>query len=243
MSISLSQVSKSFEEIPVIKNVTLDIPLGKICCLLGPSGSGKTTLIRLMIGAIHSDQGTIRFQDVTMPNKSLLTTIGFMPQNDALYTDLSAEANLIFFGRLYKIDKAQLKSRIDEVLLMVDLESHRKKLVANFSGGMKKRLSLAVALLHSPSFLFLDEPTVGIDPVLRRTIWNKFHEIKQSGTTIIISTHVMDEVLECEKAALLYDGSIIEYDDVTRLIEKTQNGRIEELFFNAATNLKVGDDK
>jgi ABC-2 type transport system ATP-binding protein len=240
MDIQVSHVSKSFDQKKVIKDITFTIPTGEICCLLGPSGSGKTTLIRLMIGAITVDEGTIQFADVQMPNMNMLKKVGYMPQNDALYNDLSAEANLHFFGGLYHIDKRKLENRIDEVLAIVGLTEHRRKLVVNFSGGMKKRLSLATAILHSPKILFLDEPTVGIDPVLRRTIWNQFQLIKDSGTTIIVSTHVMDEVTECDKAALIYNGSLIEYDTVTNLLEKTENGRVEELFFIASTESKGG---
>ena len=240
MEIQVSHVRKSFNHKQVINDITFSIPSGEICCLLGPSGSGKTTLIRLMIGAITADQGTIQFENVLMPNMKMLKKVGFMPQNDALYDDLSADANLKFFGGLYHMDKSKLENRIDEVLAIVDLTEHRRKLVRNFSGGMKKRLSLAVAILHSPKILFLDEPTVGIDPVLRRTIWDQFQVIENSGTTIIVSTHVMDEVTECDKAALIYNGSLIEYDTVTNLLKKTENGRVEELFFIASSESKGG---
>ncbi|MDX5474781.1 MAG: ABC transporter ATP-binding protein [Bacillaceae bacterium] len=240
MDIQVSHVSKSFDQKQVIKDITFTISAGEICCLLGPSGSGKTTLIRLMIGAITADQGTIQCADVEMPNMNMLKKVGFMPQNDALYDDLSAEANLHFFGGLYHMDKHKLAKRMDEVLAIVDLTEHRKKLVKHFSGGMKKRLSLAAAILHSPKILFLDEPTVGIDPVLRRKIWDQFQVIKKSGTTIIVSTHVMDEVTECDKAALIYNGSLIEYDDVTNLLEKTKTGRVEELFFIASSKSEGG---
>jgi ABC-2 type transport system ATP-binding protein len=240
MDIQVSHVSKSFDQKQVIKDITFTIPAGEICCLLGPSGSGKTTMIRLMIGAIAPDNGTIYFADVQMPNLNMFRKIGFMPQNDALYDDLSAEANLRFFAGLYQLDKSKLIKRIDEVLALVDLTDHRKKLVKNFSGGMKKRLSLAAAILHHPEVLFLDEPTVGVDPVLRRRIWDQFQEIKKSGTTIIVSTHVMDEVTECDKAALIYNGSLIEYDAVNNLLEKTENGRVEELFFIASRESEGG---
>lgn len=234
MDIQLSHVSKSFGDNQVIRDMSFTIPTADICCLLGPSGSGKTTLIRLMIGALAADRGTIHFQDTAMPNMDILKRLGFMPQNDALYEDLSAEGNLKFFGGLYHIPKRTLQTRIDEVLAIVDLTDHRKKLVKLFSGGMKKRLSLAIAILHEPDILFLDEPTAGIDPVLRRKIWQQFQAFKAHGTTIIVSTHVMDEVVECDKAALLYNGALIEYDTVDALLNKTDSGRIEELFFAAA---------
>ncbi|WP_409290613.1 ABC transporter ATP-binding protein [Peribacillus sp. SCS-37] len=234
MDIHVSHISKRFNQTQVLNDITFTIPAGEICGLLGPSGSGKTTLIRLMIGAITPEQGTIHFGDVQMPNMDMLKKVGFMPQNDALYDDLSAEDNLHFFGGLYQMEKRQLKERMDEVLAVVDLQEQRRKLVKHYSGGMKKRLSLAAALIHSPKILFLDEPTVGIDPMLRQTIWKQFQEIKKMGTTIIVSTHVMDEVTECDKAALLYNGALIEYDRVTHLLDKTENGRVEELFLTAS---------
>ncbi|WP_404335081.1 ABC transporter ATP-binding protein [Planococcus rifietoensis] len=234
MDIQLSHVNKSFGDASVIKDVSFTIAAGEICCLLGPSGSGKTTLIRLMIGALPADSGTIQFGDTEMPNMAILKRLGFMPQNDALYEDLSAQGNLKFFGGLYSIQKRTLDARIKDVLDMVELTGHKHKLVKNFSGGMKKRLSLAIAILHEPDILFLDEPTAGIDPVLRRKIWEQFQSLKAQGTTIIVSTHVMDEVIECDKGALLYNGKLIEYDTVDRLLEKTDSGRIEDLFFAAS---------
>lgn len=234
MDIQLSHVNKSFGDASVIKDVSFTIAAGEICCLLGPSGSGKTTLIRLMIGALPADSGTIQFGDTEMPNMAILKRLGFMPQNDALYEDLSAQGNLKFFGGLYSIQKRTLDARIKDVLDMVELTGHKHKLVKNFSGGMKKRLSLAIAILHEPDILFLDEPTAGIDPVLRRKIWEQFQSLKAQGTTIIVSTHVMDEVIECDKGALLYNGKLIEYDTVDRLLEKTDSGHIEDLFFAAS---------
>lgn len=231
--IIVKNLHKSFGKHAVIQGISMNIPSSEICCLLGPSGSGKTTLLRLMIGAIAADKGSVQFDDVTMPNLALLHDIGFMPQNDALYDDLSAEDNLRFFGGLQQMKKAQLETRITDVLALVELTAHRKKHVRDFSGGMKKRLSLAASILHSPKVLFLDEPTVGIDPVLKRSIWNQFQELKRAGTTIIVSTHVMDEVTECDKAALLYNGRLIAYDTVQTLLANTKSGKVEELFIMA----------
>jgi len=233
MDILFSDVSKRFGKNPVIKNMTLAIASGETICLLGPSGSGKTTTIRLLIGAIMADSGFISMGGEKVPSRSLLRKIGFMPQSDALYDDLSGEDNLKFFAELYGMKKNAVKKRVDETLALVDLSEERKKIVRHYSGGMKKRLSLAASLIHEPEVLLLDEPTVGIDPILRRAVWGELHKLGQAGKTIIVSTHVMDEVAQCEKAALIYNGKLIEYGAVGGLMQKTQ-GKIEELFFMAA---------
>jgi len=236
MDIEVTNVYKSFDKKPVINDLTFFIKSGDIICLLGPSGAGKTTTIRLLIGAIPADKGEIRFGSTIVPNLKLLQKIGFMPQNDAMYDDLSGEDNLKFFAGLYGMKKNDRTKRINEALDLVELTDDRKKFVRNYSGGMKKRLSLATALLHEPDVLLLDEPTVGIDPVLRRSIWNQFKEIKKSGRTLIVSTHVMEEVTECDKAALIYNGKLINYDTVQNLLAQTKNGKVEDLFFAAAEN-------
>jgi len=241
MDISLKKVNKSFDKKAVIESFSLEIPSGEIVCLLGPSGAGKTTTIRLIIGAITADSGTIKIGNTLVPNLSLLRMIGFMPQNDALYDDLSGEDNLKFFAELYGVKKNELTNRINEVLELVDLTDDRKKFVRKYSGGMKKRLSLAAALIHDPEILLLDEPTVGIDPVLRHAIWQQFKEFKQKGKTIIVSTHVMDEVSECDKAALIYRGKLIAYDDVGSLLAGTKSGKVDELFFTAAERKVMSD--
>ncbi|BCJ97036.1 ABC transporter ATP-binding protein [Anaerocolumna chitinilytica] len=242
MDITGINICKSFHKKPVIRNISLSIPSGEIICLLGPSGAGKTTLIRLLIGAIPADKGEIRYDNTPIPNLKLLKKIGFMPQNDAIYEDLSGIDNLFFFAELYGLKKKDSVRRIDEVLKLVDLSQDSAKPVREYSGGMKKRLSLAASLLHEPEVLLLDEPTVGIDPVLRKTIWRQLRQLKEQGKTIIVSTHVMDEVSECDKAALIYQGELIQYDTVSNLLSLTESGKIEELFFMAA-NKKGGEER
>jgi ABC-2 type transport system ATP-binding protein len=234
LDITISGISKKFDKKPVLSDITFTIPAGNIICLLGPSGSGKTTLIRLMIGAIAAEAGEIRFGDVLVPNLTLMRKTGFMPQNDALYTDLTGEDNLRFFAGLHGLTKTETVTRIAEVLDLVALTPDRKKYVAVYSGGMKKRLSLAAALIHEPEILLLDEPTVGIDPVLRRTIWQQFGALKKAGKTLVVTTHVMDEVDQCDKAALIYNGKLIHYDTVAALSGMTRSGKVEELFFTAS---------
>jgi ABC-2 type transport system ATP-binding protein len=231
MRIEALNVSKSFDRKEVLTNIALTVPSGEIVCLIGPSGAGKTTLIRLFLGAIAADAGTIEVGGTRVPDFGLLKRIGYMPQNDAVYPDLTGEQNLRFFGGLYGLKGSGLAERVRETAALVDLKDDLQKYVGKYSGGMKKRLSLAIALLHGPDVLILDEPTVGIDPLLRRTIWSRFRALKDEGKTLVVSTHVMDEFYECDRAALLSGGRLLCYDTREGLLARTENGRIEDLFF------------
>jgi len=232
MSIEVLNVYKSFQKQTVLSNLSITASSSEIVGLIGPSGAGKTTLIRLITGAIKPDQGIITIDDTLVPSMELFANIGFMPQSDAVYPDLSGIDNLLFFGRLYGLKGKNLKSRVEYLLKFIDLYEDRNKLVFHYSGGMKKRLSLIIALIHDPRYLILDEPTVGIDPVLRQKIWNYFHELAKLGKTLVISTHVMDEAESCDKCALIYKGKLLAFDTVKNLKLKTKSGKIEELFFN-----------
>jgi len=231
--ISVKGISKSFGKKKAIENISLDVNAGEIVCLLGPSGAGKTTLIRLITGAIKADSGEITIGGIKVPSIKLYAEMGFMPQSDALYTDLSGLDNLLFFGGLYRMKGQALKQRAFDVLEMLGLFPDKGKLVAHYSGGMKKRLSLAAALLHGPKFLLLDEPTVGIDPILRQTIWEQFRKLSAHGVSVIVSTHVMDEAEKCNRTALIYNGLLVANDTTENLLAKTPNRNIEELFFMA----------
>ena len=231
MDMIMQSVSKKFGGKQALSSVSLTVKSGEIVCLLGPSGAGKTTLIRLFMGAIRPNEGSIFIGGAAVPDRELLRKIGYMPQQDALYLDISAADNLAFFGELYGLRGAQLKNRIEELLVLLDLAQDKNRPVSQFSGGMKKRLSLAVALLHRPSCLLLDEPTVGIDPVLRKAIWDRFYSLRQSGVTLLISTHVMDEAKKCDRAALISNGKLIFDDSIQSLLARTQHNDLEELFF------------
>lgn len=228
--IQLDGITKHYGKRTILDHVSMDIPRSAICGLLGPSGAGKTTLVKLIAGIELADSGTVTVQGIPMPNLGMLMRIGYMAQSDALYMELSAKENLEFFGRLYGLKGKALRSRIDHVMALVNLTEHLRKPVHLYSGGMKRRLSLAASLLHKPEVLILDEPTVGIDPVLRLSVWQELEALSRNGTTILVTTHVMDEAARCHTLGLLRDGSILAYGTPEQLMLDTETNSIEGAF-------------
>ena len=230
--IVLNQVNKYFGENQVLKDVSLSVPYGCIYGMLGPSGSGKTTTVKIMAGILESDSGETYVLGQKMPQLALMNEIGYMAQSDALYTMLSAADNLEFFASIYGMKKAQSQKRILEVMELVNLAEDLKKPVGAYSGGMKRRLSLAMAILHNPKVLILDEPTVGIDPLLRRDIWNELYKMTVNGVTILVTTHVMDEALKCHQLAMMRQGEIIAQGTPEELKQNVGAASLEEAFIH-----------
>ncbi len=225
-----AELSKSFGNQKVLDNIDFNLKKGEIVGLIGPSGSGKSTLIKTMLGMEKADKGEALVLDNKMPKREILSNIGYMAQSDALYEMLTGCENLEFFGRMKGVSSKQLKEEIAYVAKIVDLTDHLKKLVSNYSGGMKRRLSLAIALIGSPELLILDEPTVGIDPSLRRNIWKELFKQRDNGVGILVTTHVMDEAELTDKVGLLLRGDIIDFDTPKNLKEKNNVTTIEEVF-------------
>ncbi|MBY9079426.1 ABC transporter ATP-binding protein [Paenibacillus sp. HN-1] len=228
--IQVSHISKAFGGKTVLDDISLEVRQAETYGLLGPSGSGKTTLVKLLTGIDEADQGDITVLGVKVPKLSLLSQIGYMAQSDALYSELSAKENLEFFASLYGLKKAERNRRIQEVMEIVNLQDHLRKRVDQYSGGMKRRLSLAIALLHEPPLLILDEPTVGIDPVLRMSIWKELKNLNAHGTTIVLTTHVMDEAEKCDRLGMIREGRLLAEDTPANLLESTGSSTIEETF-------------
>lgn len=228
--ISIEHVSKSFKKHEVLHDIHLEIFEGEIFGLLGPSGAGKTTLVKQLTALDTPTTGECFILGQKMPTLKIVNRIGYMAQADALYEDLTAKENLQFFASLYGLKGKQQEERIQEVMRIVKLTNDLTKLVSNYSGGMKRRLSLAIALLHEPNILILDEPTVGIDPVLRQSIWEEFYKLKEQGTTIIVTTHVMDEAEKCDRLGMIRDGRLIAVGAPESLKEETSTSTIEEAF-------------
>ncbi|VTY22479.1 putative ABC transporter ATP-binding protein YbhF [Streptococcus salivarius] len=186
-----------------------------------------------MLGIEKADSGMALVLDHTMPNRHILGDIGYMAQSDALYEALSGQENLEFFGQLKGLSRKVLKDDIAHVAQVVDLTEHLNKAVSGYSGGMKRRLSLAIALLGSPQLLILDEPTVGIDPSLRKKIWQELMALRDKGVGILVTTHVMDEAELTDKVGLLLGGKIIAFDTPKNLKEGYGVSSIEEVFLKA----------
>ncbi|WP_163581030.1 ABC transporter ATP-binding protein [Gracilibacillus saliphilus] len=228
--LEMNEIALSFGKEKVLKDINLSVDSGEIFGLLGPSGAGKTTLVKVIVGILEATKGSVLVQGKKMPSLELMKSIGYMSQSDALYQELSAKENLAFFATLYGLKKKEREEVINKAANIVNLSKELNKEVRHYSGGMKRRLSLAASLMHSPGLLILDEPTVGIDPLLRQSIWEEFHKLKESGITIIVTTHVMDEADKCDRLAMLRDGSIIACDTPEKLKAEQGVESIEAAF-------------
>lgn len=234
--IEIEKLSKSFGEQKVLDKIDFKLESGEIVGLIGPSGSGKSTLIKTMLGMEKADEGEALVLDYKMPKREILSNIGYMAQSDALYEMLTGYENLEFFGKMKGVPSDKLKKEIEYIAEIVDLTQHLKKLVSNYSGGMKRRLSLAIALIGSPELLVLDEPTVGIDPSLRKNIWKELFKQRDNGVGILVTTHVMDEAELTDKVGLLLNGDIIDFDTPQQLKVKNNVNTIEEVFLKVEEN-------
>ena len=234
--IEIEKLSKSFGEQKVLDKIDFNLESGEIVGLIGPSGSGKSTLIKTMLGMEKADEGEALVLNYKMPKREILSNIGYMAQSDALYEMLTGYENLEFFGKMKGVPSDKLKKEIEYIAEIVDLTDDLKKLVSKYSGGMKRRLSLAIALIGSPELLILDEPTVGIDPSLRKNIWKELFKQRDNGVGILVTTHVMDEAELTDKVGLLLNGDIIDFDTPQQLKVKNNVKTIEEVFLKVEEN-------
>jgi len=224
-AVDVDNVVKSFGTMRALDGITLRVKAGEIYGLLGPNGSGKTTLIRAIVGLVAPDSGTVTVLGSRMPDLDILGSVGYMTQAAALYPDISVEENLRFFAAISGAD-----SNVDEVLKVVELEQRRKSVVATLSGGMRQRCSLACALVHRPRLLLLDEPTVGVDPQLRVQFWDHFRQLAAAGTTILISSHVMDEAERCQRLGLIRFGKLLGEGSPNEVRAAAGTNNLEEAF-------------
>lgn len=208
-AIVVEGVSKRYGKVAALADVDLEVAPGSIVGLVGPNGAGKTTLIRVLVGALRSDSGTVRVQglDPYTERRRIRSDIGYMPQHPVLYGDLTARENVAFFARGHM--KNGVAERVEAALGFADLDTAADRPARTLSGGLRQRVSLASALVHDPQVAFLDEPTAGVDPELRHEFWLRFRRLAASGSTLLISTHQMDEVVHCDRVAVLQSGSVL----------------------------------
>ena len=210
----LNNLTRRFGDFVAVNNVSLQIKQGAIYGFLGPNGSGKSTTIRMLCGLLEptSGSGKVLGLDIAKDSEALKQKIGYMSQKFSLYDDLSVIENLRFYAGLYSLSSEQMKKRIGEMLALSGLEKRQQELVATLSGGWKQRLALACSILHNPPVLFLDEPTGGVDPVSRRMFWEIIYDLSVQGTTVMVTTHFMDEAEHCDEIGFIFEGNLIASD-------------------------------
>ncbi len=235
-AIRASGLVKVFGSIRAVDGVSFDLAPGRIYGLLGPNGSGKTTLIRLLMGLARPTDGSAEVLGVRMPSREILGRIGYMTQSDGVYPALSVGENVRFFASAYGVRDSEA---IDASLALVELGDRRSAVTGTLSGGQRRRLSLACALVHQPPVLFLDEPTVGIDPLLRVQFWTHFRALADSGTTIVVSSHVMDEADRCDELLFVRAGRVIARGSGSELRSTAGTTDLEQAFLRFGGDAEV----
>ncbi len=228
--ISATALTKAYGSVTAVDHLDLAVDPGEIYGLIGPNGAGKTTLIKMLVGILTPDSGTVSILGCTAFDPLAKSQTGYMPQEIAIYPDLTVRENLRFFADVYGLDRDGVDDRIRDVISLTDLREKTNTVASELSGGMRHRLSLACSLLHDPSLLFLDEPTVGIDPELRLSFWSYFKHLAECGKTILISTHYMAEASNCTRVGMMHLGRIIGEGEPGELVEATGQHNLEEAF-------------
>ena len=225
-AIEIKNLSVVLDGQKVLKDISISLPVGGIIGLLGPNGAGKTTLIRSIMGRLHLAGGSITVFGLPAGSKQLRSEVGYMPQSTSIYPDLSVKENVRYFA----VMSAQASAQAEAALREVEMSQQADKLVSQLSGGQKSRVSLAIALLGRPKLLVLDEPTVGLDPLLRTKLWRLFKRLANQGITFLVSSHVMDEATHCDNLLLLRDGKTLTYSPPNELLKRTHAKSIEASF-------------
>jgi ABC-2 type transport system ATP-binding protein len=228
LAVEARDVRKHFGSVTALDGLTLEVNAGEIYGLLGPNGSGKTTFIRALAGLVRPDAGEVLVFGASPRAAVAGGAVGYMTQAAALYTELSVEENLRFFAALEGVPDPG--PRVEDSLRRIDLLDRRRSIVSTLSGGMRTRVSLAATLLHQPRLLLLDEPTVGVDPALRRDFWEHFRSLAASGVTIVVSSHVMDEAARCDRLGLIRSGRVLAQGTSRELIARAGTSDLEGAF-------------
>lgn len=230
LAILTSHLTKKYGNFTAVDDLDLKVKKGEIYGLLGPNGAGKTTAIKMLSNIIKPSSGHATIFGEKIPEGNISAKIGYMPQETGVYLGLTVEQNLKFYGRIFGLDKVEIKKRTDELLRFVALSDWKDEMVENLSGGMKHRVSLACTLLHQPKLLFLDEPTVGVDPELRVSFWDYFNKLRENGVTILITTHYMDEARRCDRIGFMKHGRLIAEGKPLELLKESGMDSLEDAF-------------
>ena len=233
-------LSKRYGDVVAVDRLELAVAEGEIYGLIGPNGAGKTTLVKMLVGILRPDRGEARVLGKPTTDKDVKASIGYMPQERAIYQDLTVEENIAFFGRIMGVPRSRLDEQVSRAIELVGLEEKRKTVAMELSGGMQHRLSLACSVVHDPSLLFLDEPTVGVDPELRATFWLYFSRLAQEGKTILITTHYMAEASECMRVGMMRRGRLIAQGEPGELARKVGATDLEDAFLRYSEGLEEG---
>jgi ABC-2 type transport system ATP-binding protein len=211
LAIDVRGLTKTFGEFVAVNNISFEVPPGEIFGFLGPNGAGKTTTIRMLLGLLVPTSGTacVIGYDVATESDAMRKRIGYMTQRFSLYNDLTVEENLNFYGGVYGVHGQKLQERKTYILKMAGLTGRQREMTRNLSGGWKQRLALGVAIIHEPEVLFLDEPTAGVDPISRRAFWELIYDLAESGTTILVTTHYMEEAEHCQELVFIQRGHLV----------------------------------
>jgi ABC-2 type transport system ATP-binding protein len=215
-------LSRRFGGLVAVRDVSFEVHTGEIFGVLGPNGAGKSTTIRMLCGILDpsSGEGTVVGYDIRRDAERIKQRIGYMTQRFSLYEDLSVEENLTFYAGIYGVERGRRRARIEAVLESAGLGARRKQLAGTLSGGWKQRVALASATIHEPPLIFLDEPTAGVDPVSRREFWEQIHRIAHEGTTVLLTTHYMDEAERCHRLAFIFGGTLLDIGTPDEIVER-----------------------
>jgi ABC-2 type transport system ATP-binding protein len=230
-AVEAQELTKRFDHFIAVDHISFTIPRGQIFGFLGPNGAGKTTTIRMLLGLLKPSSGvaTVLGFDIVKRPEEIRKRIGYMSQKFSLYNDLTVAENLNFFGGTYGVRGERLRERKRYILNMAGLEGRERELTKNLSGGWKQRLALGTAIIHEPEMLFLDEPTAGVDPISRRAFWDLLYELAEGGTTIMVTTHYMDEAEHCQSLAFIQRGRLVAMGSPQEIKDREMHGQVLEI--------------
>ena len=241
--ISVRDLTKRFGKFTAVNNISFDVYRGEIFSFLGANGAGKTTAMRMLCGLSYptSGSGTVAGFDITREGEMIKRHIGYMSQRFSLYNDLTVGENINLFAGIYGLSKSSTEKRADELLARLNFSSERDTLVGSLPLGWKQKLSFAIATVHSPEVVFLDEPTSGVDPITRRQFWEMIYEAVEGGTTIFVTTHYMDEAEYCSHVSIMVDGEVRALDTPIRLKQQFNAESMNEVFRTLARDAERGE--